>query len=313
MGTPSPNIVGTSTGTVAKLSGLVISGDLNDAGNSAADTWSITSGPSFGTASISSATGLWTYDLDDTNATVLALHHGSTLTDTFSVVLSDAGGTSTKVVSITITVPCFAAGTLIETAEGCRPIEDLKPGELVRTRDHGMQPLRWIGCQRVTAAELQRSARLRPVLVPAGALAGGVPHRDLLVSRQHRLLLQTRTAEVSGGTRDSDGVLIPAILLTETQRAVAGPSDVDIDYWHLLFDRHEIVFVEGVEAESLLLGPMALRALPARTRKEICALFPDAEAREQLATPARPIPERHVQRAIMREFDAGLPTQTCSV
>ena len=40
---------------------------------------------------------------------------------------------------------CFAAGTMILTAEGERAIETLTAGDMVWTLDHGYQPLRWIG------------------------------------------------------------------------------------------------------------------------------------------------------------------------
>ncbi|NNF23942.1 MAG: hypothetical protein HKN63_03935 [Rhodobacteraceae bacterium] len=40
------------------------------------------------------------------------------------------------------TIICFTQGTLIETAFGPRPVETLRPGDLVRTRDRGLRPLR---------------------------------------------------------------------------------------------------------------------------------------------------------------------------
>lgn len=42
-----------------------------------------------------------------------------------------------------VTVICFAAGTMIRTARGERPVEKLRVGDLVVTRDNGLQPLAW--------------------------------------------------------------------------------------------------------------------------------------------------------------------------
>lgn len=39
---------------------------------------------------------------------------------------------------------CFCAGTLIETAQGQRRIEDLRPGDMIVTA-RGLRPLRWMG------------------------------------------------------------------------------------------------------------------------------------------------------------------------
>ena len=44
-----------------------------------------------------------------------------------------------------IGIPCFTPGTLIATANGLRPVESLEVGDLVPTRDSGMQRIRWTG------------------------------------------------------------------------------------------------------------------------------------------------------------------------
>ena len=46
-------------------------------------------------------------------------------------------------------IPCFTAGTLIDTPSGPRAVEELRPGDLVTTRDHGPAPLLWAGASRL--------------------------------------------------------------------------------------------------------------------------------------------------------------------
>ncbi|KIC19549.1 LamG-like jellyroll fold domain-containing protein [Leisingera sp. ANG-DT] len=65
-------------------------------------------------------------------------------------------------------VVCFTAGTAIRTPQGDKPIETLRPGDLVCTLDNGPQPICWIGTRRLTRAEL---AALFPQRFRPGAAA----------------------------------------------------------------------------------------------------------------------------------------------
>ncbi|MDN5785537.1 Hint domain-containing protein [Pseudorhodobacter sp.] len=292
----APNITGTISGSVLEDSGAVITGALTDSGNGAANTWAINSGASFGAVSINAA-GVWSYDLDDTNATVNALGAGDTLTDTFVVRVTDALGTDTQIITITISgVPCFTAGTLIATALGPRDCATLLPGDEVLTRDHGMQPLRWIGRRLVAGGELALDERLCPVRIASGALGAGLPLRDLWVSRQHRMMVSSDIAKQLCGARE---VLLPAIRLVGLPGITLDARPQPVEYVHLLFDRHQIVFAEGAPSESLLLGPEALRLLPDDARLEIEILFPEAAQRGALSVPARKIPQRRWQKTLV--------------
>jgi hypothetical protein len=160
-------------------------------------------------------------------------------------------------------VICFAAGTRILTPQGLRAIETLVPGDLVWTRDRGMQPLAWIGRREVSGL-----GRLAPVRIAAGAFGNAC---DVLVSPQHRILLTGWQAELYFGAAE---VLVAAQHLVDGARVrvVQMPR---VEYLHIAFDRHDIVCAEGMLAESLLPGPMALSALPREARDEIEAIFPE--------------------------------------
>ncbi|TAG17629.1 MAG: hypothetical protein EAZ40_12080 [Rhodobacterales bacterium] len=192
-----------------------------------------------------------------------------------ALVVSNAGegpgGVGSNPYDLYDTPPCFTPGTLIDTASGPRPIEDLRPGDLVKTRDHGLQPLRWIGRATLTPAHLALYPEHLPVRFAAGSLGHGLPLRPLLLSPQHRLLVTGWKAELLFA---QDEVLVPATALRNDNgiRCEAAPGGVT--YLHLLFDRHEIVYAEGVAVESLH-APWLLRApLPPALRAELEALFP---------------------------------------
>jgi hypothetical protein len=53
--------------------------------------------------------------------------------------------------------PCFAAGTMIETECGMTPVEQIQVGDLVRTLDHGLQPVQWRGSRGVPALGQSRT------------------------------------------------------------------------------------------------------------------------------------------------------------
>lgn len=166
---------------------------------------------------------------------------------------------------------CFAAGTLIETAQGPRRVEDLRPGDLIATHDRGLRPLGWIGRRHVSARLLDIAPNLRPITIAKGALGPGLPAQDLTVSPQHRILIKSRIAERLTGTEET---LIAAKHLCDMPGIAAQPAPDGVDYHHLLFDRHELVLSNGCWTESLFTGPQALMSVGPAARREIRALFP---------------------------------------
>lgn len=180
---------------------------------------------------------------------------------------------------------CFCKGTLIRTERGEIPVEDLRVGDMVITRDHGPQSLRWVGSKHVGAAVLQCFDRLRPVRIAAGALGENLPQRPLYLSQQHRVLISSKIAERIFGETE---VLIAAKHLTEIDGIEIDNSLEAVEYFHLLFDRHEIINSEGAQTESLFTGPEALKSVDPAARTEILALFPDLLTEDHAFEAARP-------------------------
>ena len=163
------------------------------------------------------------------------------------------------------TVPCFVVGTMIATPDGEVPVEKLAPGDLVLTRDDGPQPVRWAG-DRVVAAQ----GDLAPIRIQAGAFGD---HRQLMVSPQHRVLLQDEMAELMFGATE---VLVAAkdLLNDHSVTRVTGGT---VRYVHLLFDRHQVIRSQGFETESLLPGPQSTKMFAQESIDEICAIFPELD------------------------------------
>ena len=179
--------------------------------------------------------------------------------------------------------PCFARGTLIETDHGAVPVEALEVGMQVMTRDNGLQAVRWIGSRALGNTTLDASPNLRPVRISAGALGQGLPHRDLIVSPQHRILVRSRIAQKMFGTAE---VLVAAKQLLQIEGIDIAQDLEAVEYFHILFDRHEIVLSEGAETESLYTGAEALKSVGRAAREEIFALFPELRERAETEQPA---------------------------
>ncbi|MDP1577726.1 MAG: Hint domain-containing protein, partial [Cypionkella sp.] len=92
-------------------------------------------------------------------------------------------------------IPCFTPGTLIATPKGEVPVELLKAGDRIITRDNGIQEIRWVGRKDMGWHDLVANPHLKPVLIRQGSLGNGLPERDMMVSPNHRVLVANdRTA-----------------------------------------------------------------------------------------------------------------------
>jgi len=175
---------------------------------------------------------------------------------------------------------CFAAGTLIETPRGPVPVEMLEPGDAVLTLDHGAVPVLWVG-RRVTQFG-HGAHRHHPVRIAAGAMGGGLPHADLLVSPQHRLLV--------AGRGHPAGALAKAKGLCQRPGIAQDNRCTSIVYVQLLLPQHGLLFANGLTAESFYPGAFALRSLPPTDQARIEALFPGILADPSVYGPfARPV------------------------
>lgn len=184
-------------------------------------------------------------------------------------------------------VTCFTRGTLIATDRGPVPVERLLPGHRAVTADGRLAELRMVLRRRVEGAELEQCPNLRPVRIARGALGGGLPERDLCVSRQHRMLVSSR---ISARMFADGEALIAAIRLTELPGISVEPAGDGVEYFHLIFDAHETVLAEGAPSESLYLGPETLRTIPEAALTELRLLFPWIAAPRTPPVPSRPIP-----------------------
>ncbi len=198
-----------------------------------------------------------------------------------------------------ISITCFARDTLIRTPRGEIAVQDLQAGDLVETLDDGACPIRWVGSRLVSPDFMRIRPELRPILVPAGALGDGLPLRDLLLSPAHRVLVRGNRLELLFGTHEG---LIPVRMLVghiDGVRVVneeAALAD-GVEYFHILFDQHQIIWSEGAETESFHPAARTVSALDEATRAEFLQLFPEmADSMAFQMETARPVLKSHEAR-----------------
>lgn len=177
-------------------------------------------------------------------------------------VASTSGETAVGFI-IVDTVPCFVSGTHIRTESGKVPVEQLKIGQNVMTRDAGPQPIRWIG-KRLLPAE----GTMAPVRINAGTFGD---HDTLMVSPLHRVLIRNMHADLLFGSSE---VLIAARDLIDSRNVTRVEGGM-VEYVHILFDDHQVIWSEGLETESFLPGPQTTHCFEQDTVDEITTIFPE--------------------------------------
>ena len=168
-------------------------------------------------------------------------------------------------------VICFTPGTRIVTPDGARQIENLRPGDSIQTKDNGPQQVIWTGHRRMTGARLHAMPHLRPIRFRSGALGIDRPDEDLLVSPQHRMLVKGAAAL---SLFHADEVLVAAEDLLNDGSICIDRTLREVTYVHVLMERHQIVWANGLETESFHPSNTALETVDPAQRAGLLDILP---------------------------------------
>lgn len=175
--------------------------------------------------------------------------------------VSDAGG-----------VICFTPGTIVDTLDGRIPIEHLQEGDLLLTKDNGPQEVQWIGRRRMTGARLFAMPHLRPIRIRSESLGVLRPDQELLVSPEHRILLQGPLARALFNTPE---VLVSAQDLVNGKDVFVDHALKEVTYIHVLLPQHEVVWANNVETESFHPASASLATLDESDRERLLYWMPE--------------------------------------
>lgn len=173
-------------------------------------------------------------------------------------------------------VPCFLSATRIDTARGTVPVDWLMPGDLVQTRDDGLQPILHVSRRYVPRSLAQENPAVAPIRI--ATTAGAV----LSVSPQHRLLLAGPWCELFFAAPE---VLCAARHLLGQPGVGPAPVGRGVVYLHLHLGRHHVLRAGGLWAES------QLPAAPADQAARRCLTRPEARVLLAAALLSRLLPD----------------------
>ena len=158
----------------------------------------------------------------------------------------------------------FTRGTMMTMATGEQcPVENLRVGDRLLTRDDGPQEIRWISHTTTRAV-----GAFAPIRIRAGTLYNS---NDLIVSPDHRLFIYQRRDRLGAGR---------SRLLIKARHLVNGTTVTRmnggfVDYFQLLFDNHQIIYAEGIAAESTLVDTRTRAAMPADLTEALADVLQD--------------------------------------
>lgn len=140
-------------------------------------------------------------------------------------------------------VPTIAAGARIRTPGGYKLVEALRLGDLVVTQSGRAMPLRWVLFQHRPGIGFSAPIRLRApyfglhrdvTLAATHLVQAAGPDTEYLLGRSNVMIEAGRLLNHPGAARDTGRWLAP--------------------YYHLLFDQHAAIDIDGLWSESLLIG-----------------------------------------------------------
>lgn len=159
--------------------------------------------------------------------------------------------------------PGILRGALIACEDGALPIEAIKSGDIVNTLSDGPQVVRWVGI----ASHSKVAVNLR-----AGALGDNRPAQDLMVTPAQRMVISSWQSKVLFG--ESEVLVAAMALLTENEVALTQEQD-DRTFFHILFDKHEIISANNAPSESFYPSKSALNTLPSEARAALLSQVPE--------------------------------------
>ena len=193
---------------------------------------------------------------------------------------------------------CFTRGTSLLCKDGEKLVEDIRPGDLVWTKDNGYKPVKWVASRKISKDSLLANPHLKPITIPKNSFGNGVPSSDLSVSPQHRININHHMMSLLFGFEEA---FVPAKHLVDTTEAYINENFETVEYFHIMFDTHEVVASNNLETESFFVGDTAVNALEDSTVDELKELFPELFNNKYLSSIS-------TARPVLKGFEAKLLT-----
>lgn len=171
------------------------------------------------------------------------------------------------------------AGAQVRTPVGPKRIEFLRKGDLVVTRDSGLQPVRMVWSRTVTEAEMAADPALAPIVLRPRAIAPMMPQKEVAVGGAHRLLIPGWRLPDED---DAEACLVPARdVATPDDRAFADRKAGEVTYYNIVFDGAEVFTANGLPVESFRPTAELIGQIDRSVRDMILATLSDLGSKPQ--------------------------------
>ena len=163
-------------------------------------------------------------------------------------------------------------GANIRTPCGPRRVELVRPGDLIVTRDNGLQPVRLIWEREIRVTKKAGKPDMAPICLCPRAIGPMMPQHNIHVAPDHRVLVPGYRLL---GQEDTNCCLVFA------REIVASSDDAYVDvsatvtrFFTFVFDTHQVFCCNGLPVESFLAGASEIARLSTDQRDQLIQLFP---------------------------------------
>lgn len=144
----------------------------------------------------------------------------------------------------------FARGVRVKTLSGEVRVENIKSSDLILTLDAGYKKVQYVSSTKINSQALKNNPELYPVVISKNALTPNLPEKDLYVSSQHRVYISSRIAYNVFGESE---ILVSAKDLVGCQGVKFDYSVKEVEYFHLILEKHALIYASGSISECLFL------------------------------------------------------------
>ena len=169
----------------------------------------------------------------------------------------------------------LCAGANLRTPCGERRVEFLRKGDLIVTRDDGLQPVRLIWTRTVTASEIAADPSLAPIVIRPRAVGPMMPKRTVSMGAAHLLFIPVCRLDDED---DTTSCLMPARDITDmSDESFIDRGPEEVIYFNIVFDEPTVFCANGLPVESFSPNLETLKTTPQAVKKELAATFPDMD------------------------------------
>lgn len=185
----------------------------------------------------------------------------------------------------------IGTGAMVATKEGPQPVDWLRAGDMVLTRDNGYQPILYLA--QITLPP-DTPPEYLPLSVPGETFGTGLPARQLTLTAGSQILLASPQLELLFGETEMFARLDQVKSNLRTRISTTRQA-----LWSIVLPEPEVILAEGLWIGSALASPSFLDLLPERAATLIAPIVTQDH--------------RYAARACLKDWEAEMFTRQSAI